>query len=187
MSNFLIVGLGNIGEEYAETRHNVGFKIVEEMAMRNKVAFALERHAYVASYKFKGKNITLIKPTTFMNLSGKAVSYWLQQTKVKPENMLVVLDDLALSFGVVRMRTKGSDGGHNGLRDIDATLGNNLYPRLRFGIGNNFHKGQQANYVLGRWSVEETKHLNEKLIFAAEAVDCFLFEGINNAMTKYNK
>jgi PTH1 family peptidyl-tRNA hydrolase len=187
MSNFLIAGLGNIGEEYVETRHNIGFKIVEALAAQHKADFRLDKLAYVAQFRFKGKNITLIKPTTYMNLSGKAVRYWMQEANVKPENMLAILDDLAIPFGTIRLRPKGSDGGHNGLKDIDATLGNNLYPRLRFGIGSNYHKGQQVNYVLGKWSAEENKDLIDKIILATQATESFLFEGLGNAMTKFNK
>jgi peptidyl-tRNA hydrolase, PTH1 family len=187
MSNYLIAGLGNIGDEYAETRHNIGFKVVEELAARNKLSFSLDRHAHVCTYKFKGRNVTLIKPTTYMNLSGKAVSYWMDQANVKKENLLVVLDDVAIAFGAIRIRPKGSDGGHNGLKDIDLVLRGNDYPRLRFGIGNNYHKGQQVNYVLGKWNAEEAKDLGSHVISAANAVECFIFEGLANAMNKYNK
>jgi PTH1 family peptidyl-tRNA hydrolase len=187
MSNFLIVGLGNIGDEYTETRHNVGFKIVEELANRHKCSFSLDRHAFKADFKYKGRNVTLLKPTTYMNLSGKAVSYWIQTLKIKPENILVVLDDLAIDYGAIRIRIKGSDGGHNGLKSIDESLGNNQYPRLRFGIGSEFRKGQQVDYVLGKWSTDEQKILADRLMLAAEAVESFIFEGIVNAMTKYNK
>jgi PTH1 family peptidyl-tRNA hydrolase len=185
--NYLIAGLGNIGEEYAETRHNVGFKIADALAGQNHAAFALNRLAHYATYKSKGKNIHLIKPTTYMNLSGRAVRYWMQELKIEPQQMLIVLDDLALPFGALRLRAKGSDGGHNGLKDIDATLGNNLYPRLRFGIGDTFQKGHQVNYVLGKWSVEEMKELNLKINAASDAVNSFIFEGMERAMNKYNK
>lgn len=187
MSNYLIAGLGNIGDEYTETRHNIGFKIVEELASRNKLVFSLEKNAFVCTYKFKGKNVTLIKPTTYMNLSGKAVRYWMDEMNVKKENLLTVLDDLALPFGTIRIRPKGNDGGHNGLKDIDLVLKDNNYPRLRFGIGNEYHKGQQINYVLGKWKAEENKELGGHIINAVSAVESFLFEGISNAMTKFNK
>lgn len=187
MSNYLIVGLGNIGDEYTETRHNIGFKIVETLAAQHKAVFSIERLAEVASLKFKGKNITLIKPTTYMNLSGKAVRYWMQEVKVKEENLLVVLDDIAIPFGTIRIRPKGSNGGHNGLKDIDAILMHSNYPRLRFGIGSDFHKGQQINYVLGKWNAEENKALTDKLILASQAIESFIFDGIGNAMTKFNK
>jgi PTH1 family peptidyl-tRNA hydrolase len=184
--NFLIVGLGNIGEEYLETRHNVGFKIVDALAGQNKASFALDRLAHYASYKTRGKNVHIIKPTTYMNLSGKAIRFWMQELKIPAPQMLVILDDLALPFGILRMKAKGSDGGHNGLKDIDATLGNNNYPRMRFGIGNAFQKGTQVNYVLGKWSVEEMKELHTKIDLACEATNSFMFEGLERAMNKYN-
>ena len=185
--NFLIVGLGNVGDEYLETRHNIGFKVADALAGAGKATFAPDRLAYYANYKTRGKNVHLIKPTTFMNLSGRAVRFWIQELKIPPRQMLVVLDDLAIPFGSLRLRAKGSDGGHNGLKDIDATLGNGEYPRLRFGIGNTFQKGSQVNYVLGKWSVEEMKELNPRIDLACEAVNSFMFEGLERAMTKYNK
>ena len=185
--NFLIAGLGNIGEEYLDTRHNIGFKVVEALAAKNGASFALDRLAHITSYKSKGKQIYLIKPTTYMNLSGKAIRYWMQELKIPAQNLLVVLDDLAIPYGTMRLKTKGSDGGHNGLKDIDATMGNNQYARLRLGIGNSFHKGQQINYVLGKWTVEEIKELTTHIDQACEAVHSFLFEGMERAMNKYNK
>ena len=185
--NFLIVGLGNIGSEYENTRHNIGFKIADSLAIRAGVSFGLERHAFYASYRNRGKTIHLIKPTTYMNLSGKAVRYWMTALKIPSQQMLVVLDDLALPYGSIRIRLKGSDGGHNGLKDIDATLGHGNYPRLRFGIGNEFTKGKQVNYVLGTWTVDEMKILDERINAACEAIHCFLFEGAERAMTKFNK
>ena len=185
--NFLIAGLGNIGIEYEDTRHNSGFRVVEAIASKQQISFSMERLAHVASYKTRGKQVHLIKPSTFMNLSGKAVRYWMQELKIKPENLLVILDDLAIPFGQLRLRAKGSDGGHNGLKDIDATLGNQNYARLRFGIGSEFQKGQQANYVLGKWSVEEMKAMPAIIQRATEAVNAFAFEGLGNAMTKFNK
>ncbi len=185
--NFLIAGLGNIGEEYLETRHNVGFKVLDLIAAQNKTTFSVDRLAFTAQYKFKGKNIYLIKPTTYMNLSGKAVKYWMNELKIPTSQLLVVVDELALPFGTIRIKTKGSDGGHNGLKDIQNMLMTQEYPRLRFGIGNQFAKGKQVDYVLGRWSPEEIKNLEDRLIFATQAVDSFLFEGVTNAMTKYNK
>ncbi|MES2619970.1 MAG: aminoacyl-tRNA hydrolase [Bacteroidota bacterium] len=185
--NFLIAGLGNIGAEYEDTRHNAGFKIADALANLNKASFQLERLAFFAEYKSRGKKVFLIKPTTYMNLSGKAVRYWLTELKIPQQNLLVVLDDLALPFGAIRIRQKGSDGGHNGLKDIDATLGNQNYARLRFGVGNEFTKGRQVDYVLGKWGVEETKILHERISVACEGVNSFMFEGIERAMTKYNK
>jgi PTH1 family peptidyl-tRNA hydrolase len=184
--NFLIAGLGNIGDEYLETRHNIGFKIADALAGQNKVAFSLDRLAHYTTYKTRGKNVHLIKPTTFMNLSGKAVRYWMQQLNIPAQQALIILDDLAIPFGTLRLKAKGSDGGHNGLKDIDATLGNNNYPRLRFGIGNTFQKGTQVNYVLGKWTVEEMKGLYTKIDISCEAVNSFIFEGIERAMNKYN-
>ena len=185
--SFLIAGLGNIGEEYENTRHNIGFKIADELAISGKTNFKLERLAFFAEYKSRGKNIYIIKPTTYMNLSGKAVRYWMNELKIPQQNVLVVLDDLALPFGAVRIRAKGSDGGHNGLKDIDATLGNGNYPRLRFGISNEFSKGRQVDYVLGKWNADEMKTLHERIKFACDGVNSFMFEGIERAMTKFNK
>lgn len=185
--SFLIAGLGNIGGEYENTRHNIGFKILDNLANTQGAPFKLERLAFFAEYRSRGKNIYLIKPTTFMNLSGKAVRYWMTELKIQQQNLLVVLDDLAIPFGTVRIRARGSDGGHNGLKDIDATLGNNNYPRLRFGIGNEFAKGHQVNYVLSPWNKDEQAQLPEKINIATEAINSFMFEGIERAMTKFNK
>ncbi len=185
--SFLIAGLGNIGAEYENTRHNIGFKIVDNLANTAGVPFQLERLAFFAEYRSRGKSIYLIKPTTYMNLSGKALRYWMTELKIQQQNVLVVLDDIAIPFGSLRLRIKGSDGGHNGLKDIDATLGNNNYPRLRFGVGNEFAKGRQVDYVLGNWSVDEQKLLTEKIKLAGEAVNSFMFEGVERAMSKYNK
>lgn len=185
--SFLIACLGNIGEEYENTRHNIGFKIADELALTAKTAFTLQRLAFVAEYRSRGKNVYVIKPTTYMNLSGKAVRYWMNEFKIQQPNVLVVLDDLALPFGTVRIRAKGSDGGHNGLKDIDATLGNGNYPRLRFGISNEFAKGRQVDYVLGKWNADEMKLLPERIKFACDGVNSFMFEGIDRAMTKFNK
>lgn len=186
MSKFLIVGLGNIGEEYAETRHNIGFKIVEHLASESGVKFSSDRLADVAQVKHKGKQLVLIKPTTYMNLSGKAVNYWLQNEKITIENMMVLVDELALPFGKIRIGPKGSDGGHNGLKSIQEVLGNANYPRLRFGISNEFNKGSQVNYVLGKWSEEELKTLNDRIKIAAEAVKAFSFIGLQRCMNEYN-
>ena len=185
--SFLIAGLGNIGPEYENTRHNIGFKILDTLANTQGAPFNLERLAFYATYRNKGKNIYLIKPTTYMNLSGKAVRYWMNELKIPQQNLLVVLDDLAIPFGSIRVRMKGSDGGHNGLKDIDATLGNNNYQRLRFGIGSEFAKGHQVNYVLSPWKPEEQKLLDERMKVACEAINSFMFEGIERAMSKYNK
>jgi len=186
MSKFLIVGLGNIGDEYAETRHNIGFKIVDFLAQDNGVKFTSGRYADVAEMKYKGKQLFLIKPTTYMNLSGKALNYWLQAEKISLENTLVLVDELALPFGKIRIGPKGSDGGHNGLKNIQEVLNTNQYARLRFGISNEFNKGAQINYVLGKWNEEELKTLNDRIKIAADAVKAFAFMGLQRCMNTYN-
>lgn len=186
MSKFLIVGLGNIGEEYEGTRHNVGFEVVDYIANEAGVRFTNDRLASVAETKFKGKTLILIKPTTYMNLSGKAVNYWMQAENIPVENVMVIVDELALPFGKIRLGPKGSDGGHNGLKNIQEILGTKNYPRLRFGIGNEFGKGYQVNYVLGKWNDEEKKTLNERVKIAADAVKAFAFVGLQRCMNDYN-
>lgn len=186
MSKFLIVGLGNIGNEYTETRHNIGFKIADQLALDGAVKFNSDRLADVAEMKYKGKQLILIKPTTFMNLSGKAVNYWMQAEKIELENVMVLVDELALPFGKIRIGPKGSDGGHNGLKSIQETLNTTAYPRLRFGIHNEFSKGSQVNYVLGEWNEEERKILNERIRVAADAVKAFAFIGLSRCMNEYN-
>ena len=183
---YLIVGLGNPGDKYAETRHNIGFKVVEAFAKEQGGSFALNKQAVVAEVKFKGRTIVLIKPTTFMNLSGKAVNYWMQAEKIPRENILVITDDLALPFGKLRMKGKGSDGGHNGLKDIQATLNSQEYARLRFGVGNEFNKGQQVDYVLGEWSAEEKETLKERIQIATEFIKGFSTIGLGMTMTNWN-
>jgi PTH1 family peptidyl-tRNA hydrolase len=186
MSKFLIVGLGNIGEEYAETRHNIGFKIVDALAKETGATFSSGRYADVAQLKHKGKQLILIKPTTYMNLSGKAVNYWLQSEKIEIENMLVLVDELALPFGKIRIGPKGSDGGHNGLKNIQETLNTSNYARLRFGISNEFNKGAQINYVLGKWNEDELKTLNDRIKIAADAIKAFSFIGLQRCMNEFN-
>lgn len=186
MSKFLIVGLGNIGEEYSHTRHNIGFTIVDSLCAEAGGKFTTDRYADVYELKHKGKTLVLIKPSTYMNLSGKAVNYWLQAEKIKIENMLVLVDELALPFGKIRIGPKGSDGGHNGLKHIQETLGTNVYPRLRFGIAGNFAKGAQAEYVLGKWSAEEDKLLPERVKLAGDAIKAFAFMGLERCMNQYN-
>jgi len=186
MSKFLIVGLGNVGDEYAETRHNIGFKIVDHLANEANVKFSGDRLADVALVKHKGKQLFLIKPTTFMNLSGKAVNYWMQAENIAIENIMVVVDDLALPFGKIRIGPKGSDGGHNGLKSIQEVLGTNNYPRLRFGISNEFNKGSQVNYVLGEWNEEELKTLKDRIKIAADAIKAFSFIGLARCMNEFN-
>lgn len=186
MSKFLIVGLGNIGEEYAETRHNIGFKIADELAASGSAKFSTDRYADVAELKHKGKQLIIIKPSTYMNLSGKAVNYWMQSEKIEVDNIMVLVDELALPFGKIRIGPKGSDGGHNGLKSIQETLGSPNYPRLRFGIANDFGKGQQVNYVLGKWSEEELKTLQDRIKIAADAMKAFAFIGLARCMNEFN-
>lgn len=186
MSKFLIAGLGNIGEEYRNTRHNIGFTVLDALAGASNLFFRTDRLASVTEYKFKGKIFILIKPSTFMNLSGKAINYWMQAEKIQVENLLVVTDDLALPFGTLRLKTKGSDGGHNGLKSIQETLGTQDYARLRFGIGSDFQKGKQSDYVLGRWSAEELTNLNPRVEAAIEMIKSFGTIGVGRTMSLYN-
>ena len=183
---YLIAGLGNIGEEYIHTRHNIGFDIADALAHSAKASFVLERHALMASYKFRGKNIFVIKPTTFMNLGGKAVNYWLQKENIPKENLLAIADDIALSFGTIRIRTKGGDGGHNGLTSIIESIGSSSFARLRFGIGSNYPKGAQADYVLSTWNEEEKKILPERIVICMDAVKSFIAHGISQTMNNFN-
>jgi PTH1 family peptidyl-tRNA hydrolase len=183
---YLFVGLGNPGAKYEATRHNIGFKVLEELARELGGAFVSQKVADVAEVKFKGRTLILVKPTTYMNLSGKAVNYYLQQQKILKENMVVVTDDLALPFGKLRMKGKGSDGGHNGLKDIQATINSTEYCRLRFGVGSDFHKGQQVDYVLGEWAAEERETLNERIVVATEFLKSFATIGLQLTMTNWN-
>lgn len=183
---YLIVGLGNPGSKYENTRHNVGFKVLEEFAKERDGKFEPDRLADVAKVRFKGRTIILIKPTTFMNLSGKAVNYWMQAEKITCENVLVVTDDIALPFGKLRMKGKGSDGGHNGLKDIQTVLGTANYSRLRFGVGAEFSSGRQVDYVLGEWSNDENKNLPERLETATEFIKGFTTIGLNRTMSNWN-
>ena len=186
MKKFLIVGLGNIGEKYENTRHNIGFKILDQLAEKESITFETQKLGDLANFKFKGRTFILLKPSTFMNLSGKAVLYWLTKEKIPLENLLVITDDLNLPFGTLRIKAKGSDGGHNGLKDIQGKLNTTKYNRFRFGISNSFGKGQQVNYVLGEWSEEENTELNERLNIAAEAIKSFGTAGLANTMNTYN-
>ena len=194
MSKFLIVGLGNIGEEYAFTRHNVGFEAADALAKSlikedenpGKRLFENEKLAFVNHSRFKGKQLVVIKPTTYMNLSGKAVNYWLQAEKITIENLLVITDDLALPFGTLRMKKKGSDGGHNGLSNIAETLNSSEYTRLRFGIGSEFAKGHQVNYVLSRWNEAEQKLLAERIEKCVEIIKSFVSIGVDRTMSGFN-
>lgn len=184
--NFLIAGLGNIGAEYADTRHNIGFKVLDAFAKASGTSFISGRYGSTAEVSVKGHKLILLKPSTFMNLSGKAVNYWLQAEKIKQENLLVVLDDLALPFGAQRMRKQGSDGGHNGLKSITGCLGNNAYSRLRVGIGDAFSRGRQVDYVLGKWKAEEEKELPFIEDKAIEAIKAFVTLGPDRAMNLAN-
>ncbi len=183
---YLFVGLGNPGAKYKETRHNIGFKVVEQLANELGGEFILQKVAEKAEVKFKGRTLILVKPTTFMNLSGKAVNYYLQQEKIPKENLVVVTDDLSLPFGKLRMKGKGSDGGHNGLKDIQSTINSSEYCRLRFGVGSDFNKGQQVDYVLGEWSEEERETLSERILTATEFLKSFATIGIGLTMTNWN-
>lgn len=183
---FLIAGLGNIGAEYAGTRHNIGFDVLEEMIGSSGASFRSDRYADVAELRVKGRTFVLIKPTTYMNLSGKAVRYWLDHEKIPIDRLLVVTDDLALPFGKIRIRAKGSDGGHNGLKSIAELLGTEAYARLRFGIAGDFHRGAQVDYVLGKWSDEEKTGLPERLKKASEACLSFGLAGIQTTMNQFN-
>ena len=184
---YLIVGLGNIGAEYADTRHNIGFRVLDFLAAKSEASFSAERYGAVAEVRHKGRTLVLLKPSTYMNLSGKAVRYWLEQTRVPIENLLVVVDDIALPFGTLRMRTKGSDGGHNGLKNINELLQTDGYSRIRFGIGGDFARGGQVDYVLGHWTAEEEAAMEERLKVFADAVLSFATVGAERTMNTYNK
>ncbi|CAM4125502.1 aminoacyl-tRNA hydrolase [Cytophagaceae bacterium 50C-KIRBA] len=185
--NYLIVGLGNIGPEYLFTRHNIGFMALDYVAKLKDLKFSPDRYASQCSYKLKGHQIHLIKPNTYMNLSGKAVNYWMQHLKVPKENLLILVDDLALPFETLRLKPKGSSGGHNGLKSIEASLQSSEYPRLRMGIGDNFSKGRQVEYVLSNFSEEELGLIPEVLERAIPFIETFCLEGIQQTMNKYNQ
>lgn len=186
MKKFLIVGLGNIGAEYVNTRHNIGFKILDYFANQESVSFQTQKFGEVAEFKIKGRTVLLLKPNTYMNLSGKAVKYWMEKENIEKENILVITDDLNLSFGSIRIKAKGSDGGHNGLKNIQLLLNSTEYPRYRFGISDAFKKGKQVDYVLGEWSIEEKEALKERLGVSAEIIKSFALAGLNNTMNLYN-
>jgi len=185
--NYLIVGLGNIGPDYYKTRHNIGFDILDQLARDRELTFKSERLADKANFRFKSRNFHLIKPTTYMNLSGRAVKYWMDQLKIKQENVLVLVDDLALPLAQVRLKLRGGDGGHNGLKDIQEKLGNANYARLRFGIGDNYSKGQQVKFVLGRWTTEEEKAIEPAIKTCCEAIIAFATIGPARTMNQFNK
>ncbi|MBL7719379.1 MAG: aminoacyl-tRNA hydrolase [Flavipsychrobacter sp.] len=184
---FLIAGLGNIGPEYDATRHNIGFDIADSFVIKHGGNFRLDRHAFVAECKYKGKTFVVIKPTTYMNLSGKAVKYWMEKEKIPVEQVLVLVDELALPLGTLRMRASGSAAGHNGLKNIELLLQTAGYPRLRFGIGNDFPKGKQADFVLSRWKPSELPVVKEKILTSVEMVESFALQGLANTMNQYNK
>lgn len=183
---YLIAGLGNVGPEYVHTRHNIGFDVLDHLADAQESPFVSKRYADYATFSTRGRHFHLIKPTTYMNLSGKAVRYWLQELKLTTDRLLVVVDDIALPVGKLRIRPSGSDGGHNGLKNIDQLLGHNKYPRLRFGVGDNFPPGGQVQYVLSRWAVEELDLVREKIQIAAEAIVHFGVQGLERTMNQYN-
>lgn len=186
MKKFLVVGLGNIGDKYENTRHNIGFKVLDYFASQENLTFETQKLGDISTYKLKGRTFILLKPNTYMNLSGKAVLYWLTKEKIPLENLLVITDDLNLPFGSIRLKTKGSDGGHNGLKDIQDKLNTTKYNRFRFGISNVFSKGRQVDYVLGEWTDEENNKLKERLDKSVELIKSFALAGINNTMNAFN-
>lgn len=186
MKKFLIVGLGNIGEKYQNTRHNIGFKVLDYFANKEDLIFETQKLGDIATYKLKGRTFIFLKPSTYMNLSGKAILYWLTKEKVPLENLLVITDDLNLPFGSIRLKTKGSDGGHNGLKDTQDKLNTTKYNRFRFGISDAFSKGRQVDYVLGEWTEEENKTLTERLDKSVELIKSFVLSGVNNTMNTFN-
>lgn len=183
---FLIAGLGNPGNEYAHTRHNIGFDVVMAFASRHGGQFQSGRLAYTAELRWKGRSFVCICPTTYMNLSGKAIKYWLDKEKIERSNLLVVLDEIAIPLNRIRLRPSGSDAGHNGLKSIQESLGTTDYPRLRFGIGNHYPKGMQSDYVLGKWQKEEETVVARKIELCVEVIETFATAGIQNAMNKFN-
>lgn len=184
---YLVAGLGNPGDEYQNTRHNIGFKILDALADASNIVFGDRRYGWTTEYKFKGRTFVLLKPSTYMNLSGMAVNYWLQKEKIPLENLLVVVDDLALPLGSLRLRANGSDAGHNGLKNVAQVLGTQEFARLRFGIGDNFRHGQQINYVLGEWNKEESAELPALIDDSIEIIKSFGTIGVSQTMTIFNK
>jgi PTH1 family peptidyl-tRNA hydrolase len=184
---YLIVGLGNIGEGYKDTRHNIGFTVLDAMAMASNISFTDKRYGAVCEIRYKGRDIFLLKPSTFVNLSGNAVSYWLKKENIQLENMLVIVDDLALPLGSIRMRSKGNDGGHNGLAHISDILATNEYARIRIGIGNGFSKGAQISFVLGKLNSEEKKFMEDRISIVIDMIRSFAFAGVELTMTAFNK
>ena len=183
---FLIVGLGNIGGEYDETRHNIGFDVLNYFASKHNVSFKTERLGDIAELKIKGRLLILLKPSTYMNLSGKSIKYWMDKEKIPVENILVIVDDLAFPLDTLKLKKNGSDAGHNGLKSIQETLGTQTYPRLRFGIGNEFAKGRQVDFVLGKWKDEEIPMVNKKILLSAEIIENVVTMGLDRAMNLCN-
>ena len=186
MKKYLIVGLGNIGEKYENTRHNIGFKILNHYATSNNFTFKTDKLGDIAYHKIKGRTLVFLKPSTYMNLSGKAIKYWINKEKIPLDNLLVVTDDLNLSFGAIRLKSKGSDGGHNGLKDTQEKLQTTKYNRFRFGISSDFSEGRQVDYVLGNWSEEENDSLKERLKISTQIIESFVLSGLKNTMNDYN-
>lgn len=186
MKKFLIVGLGNIGPDYEDTRHNIGFKILDFLAEQEGFTFESAKLGAIATFKYKGKSVVCLKPSTYMNLSGKAVKYWMDKENINLDNILVVTDDINLPFGSLRLKGKGSDGGHNGLKDIQNVLQTTKYNRFRFGIGSDFSKGKQVDYVLGKWDNDQEKAMPERLKISTDLVRSFIFAGAKNTMNQFN-
>lgn len=183
---YLIVGLGNIGDEYTNTRHNIGFRMLDAFAKASNITFEDKRYGFVGKGRVKNAELVLLKPSTYMNLSGNAVRYWMQQEKIPVENILVLVDDLNLKFGAIRIRKQGSNGGHNGLGNIQSVLGTENYARVRFGIGNEYARGAQVNFVLGQWTDDEEKMMPERLALVSEIIPSFCLQGIDRTMNLYN-
>jgi len=186
MKKFLIVGLGNIGDTYVNTRHNIGFQVLDALAKDQEVSFETEKLGDITRFRHKGKLFILLKPSTYMNLSGKSVKYWMNQEKISLENLCIVTDDVHIDFGAIRIKIKGSAGGHNGLKDIQDKLNTQQYNRFRFGVGGNYARGRQADFVLGSWTKEEESQLIERIPIATKAIIAFGTDGINNTMNNYN-
>lgn len=186
MKKFLIVGLGNIGEKYTNTRHNIGFQIVDALAKEHEAKFETDKLGDVTRFRFKGRTFVLLKPSTFMNLSGKAVKYWMDKEKVALENVLIITDDVNIDFGAIRFKAKGSAGGHNGMKDIEAKLSTQKYARFRFGVGGNYPKGRQVDFVLGEWNKDEESQLIERIPTSIKAVLSFGTDGLANTMNNFN-
>ncbi len=184
---YLVAGLGNIGDEYKNTRHNIGFTILDAWAHASNISFTDKRYGFVTTAKHRGRSYVLLKPSTYMNLSGNAINYWLKKEKIPLQNLIVVVDDIALPPGSIRIRPKGGDGGHNGLEHINRILGTSAYARMRFGVGDQFARGQQVDHVLGKWSPEELTSLQERIELAIEMLKSFGFIGLELTMTQYNK